>query len=90
MSDYWHPFLAVVFILFPVSDQFNQAAYNAFALDEHRPSRLVLGGQSVWQTLDRGAHWTRISPVLSPTGGSGGGPASITAIAIAPSQQKTL
>lgn len=72
---------------FPVSDQFNQAAYNAFALDA---SRLVLGGRSVWQTLDRGAHWTRISPVLSPTGGSGGGPASITAIAIAPSQQKIL
>jgi photosystem II stability/assembly factor-like uncharacterized protein len=77
---------------FPVSEQFNQDAYNAFALDEHRPSpsRLVLGGQSVWQTLDRGANWTRISPVLSPKGGSGGGPASITAIAIAPSQQKTL
>jgi photosystem II stability/assembly factor-like uncharacterized protein len=77
---------------FPVSEQFNQDAYNAFALDEHRPSpsRLVLGGRSVWQTLDRGEHWTRISPVLSPKGGSGGGPASITAIAIAPSQQKTL
>ncbi len=86
---------------FPVSEQFSQLAYNAFALDENRPSRLVLGGQSVWQTLDRGAHWTRISPVLSPTGGSGGGsptptptatptPASITAIAIAPSRRETL
>jgi photosystem II stability/assembly factor-like uncharacterized protein len=86
---------------FPISEQYSQDAYNAFALDEHRPSRLVLGGQSVWQTLDRGAHWTRISPVLSPTGGSGGGsptptptatptPASITAIAIAPSRGETV
>jgi photosystem II stability/assembly factor-like uncharacterized protein len=77
----------------------NQDFYNAFALDEHRPSRLVLGGQSVWQTLDRGANWTQISPVLSPTGGSGGGsptptatptPANITAVAIAPSQPQTI
>jgi hypothetical protein len=86
---------------FPPSDQFNQDTYNAFAIDEHQPSRLVLGGQSVWQTLDRGEHWMRISQVLSTTEGSGGGsptptptatptPASITAIAIAPSQRETL
>jgi len=78
-----------------------QTAYNAFALDEHRPSRLVLGGQRVWQTLDRGDHWTQISPVLSPTAGgraaaSDGGllclgtGATITAIAIAPSQPDTI
>jgi photosystem II stability/assembly factor-like uncharacterized protein len=75
---------------FPISDQYNQNAYNAFALDEGRPSRLVLGGQSVWQTLDRGSQWKQISSVLSPTGGSGGGPASITAVAIAPSRGETL
>ena len=77
----------------------NQDAYNAFALDERRPSRLVLGGQSVWQTIDRGANWAQISPVLSPTGGSGGGsptptatptPANITAVAIAPSRPQTI
>jgi photosystem II stability/assembly factor-like uncharacterized protein len=78
----------------------NQDFYNAFALDEHQPSRLVLGGQSVWQTTDSGANWTQISPVLSPTGGSGGcsptptptatpTPANITAVAIA-SQPETL
>ena len=33
----------------------NQDLYKAFTLDEHQPSRLVLGGQSVWQTLDSGA-----------------------------------
>jgi photosystem II stability/assembly factor-like uncharacterized protein len=75
---------------FPISDQYNQDAYNAFALDEGRPSRLVLGGQSVWQTLDRGSRWKQISGVLSPTGGSGGGPASITAVAIAPSRGETI
>ena len=67
-----------------------QAANNAFALDEHRPSRLLLGGQRVWQTLDRGAHWAHISPVLSPPRRPGGSPASITAIAIAPSRPETL
>jgi photosystem II stability/assembly factor-like uncharacterized protein len=86
---------------FSLSEQYNQDAYNAFALDEHRPSRLVLGGESVWQTLNGGANWTQISPVLSPTGGSGGGsptptptatptPANITAVAIAPSQPDTI
>jgi photosystem II stability/assembly factor-like uncharacterized protein len=69
---------------FPVSEAFNQNAYNAFALDEHRPSRLVLGGQSVWQTLDGGANWTRISQQGLSTG------ANITAVAIAPSQRDTL
>ncbi len=44
-----------------------QAPNNAFALDEHRPSRLVLGGQRVWQTLDRGANWTPMNPLPSPT-----------------------
>jgi photosystem II stability/assembly factor-like uncharacterized protein len=62
----------------------NQSFYNAFALDEHRPSRLVLGGQSVWQTLDRGANWTRISQQGLSKGGN------ITAVAIAPSQRETL
>jgi photosystem II stability/assembly factor-like uncharacterized protein len=62
----------------------NQDAYNAFALDEHLPSRLVLGGQNVWQTLDRGAHWTRISH----NGLSKG--ANITAIAIAPPRGEAL
>ncbi|MGE5207914.1 MAG: WD40/YVTN/BNR-like repeat-containing protein, partial [Alphaproteobacteria bacterium] len=62
----------------------NQGFYNAFALDEHRPSRLVLGGQSVWQTLDSGANWARISQQgLSSA-------ANITAVAIAPSQRETL
>ncbi|PYI76473.1 MAG: hypothetical protein DMF01_04200 [Verrucomicrobia bacterium] len=64
----------------------SQAPNNAFALDENQPSRLVLGGQRVWQTLDRGENWTAISPVLSPTGG----PAVITAVAIAPSRPDTL
>src|SRR5206468_3174224 len=50
----------------------------------------VLGGQRVWQTLDRGANWTHIGRVLSPMGGTGGGPAMITAIAIAPSQRDTI
>src|SRR5437870_5930213 len=69
---------------------FREATSNAIALDEHRPSRLVLGGQRVWQTLDRGANWTHIGRVLSPMGGTGGGPAMITAIAIAPSQRDTI
>jgi photosystem II stability/assembly factor-like uncharacterized protein len=69
---------------FPVSDQYNQDAYNAFALDEHQPSRLVLGGQNVWQTTDRGANWMPISH----NGLSKG--ANITAVAIAPSQRETL
>jgi len=60
-----------------------QAPNNAFALDEHRPSRLVLGGQRVWQTLDRGANWTPMNPLPSPT-------ATITAVAIAPSRGETL
>jgi len=62
----------------------NQDFYNAFALDEHRPSRLVLGGQSVWQTLDRGVNWTRISQQGLSKG------ANITAVAIAPSRRETL
>ncbi len=62
----------------------NQAPNNAFALEENRPSRLVLGGQRVWQTLDRGANWTHISELPLSTGGS------ITAIAIAPSRGETL
>src|SRR6266567_6431023 len=69
---------------------FREATSNAIALDEHRPSRLVLGGQRVWQTLDRGANWTHIGRVLSPMVGTGGGPAMITAIAIAPSQRDTI
>ena len=62
----------------------NQDLYNAFALDEHQPSRLVLGGQSVWQTLDSGANWTRISQKGLSKG------ANVTAVAIAPSQRETL
>jgi photosystem II stability/assembly factor-like uncharacterized protein len=69
---------------FPASEQFNQDAYNAFALDENQPSRLVLGGQSVWQTVDRGANWTRISQKRFSKA------ANITAVAIAPSQPETL
>jgi photosystem II stability/assembly factor-like uncharacterized protein len=69
---------------FPVSEQYNQDAYNAFALDEHRPSRVVLGGQSVWQTTDGGANWMQISQMLAPKDGN------ITAVAIAPSQRDTL
>jgi photosystem II stability/assembly factor-like uncharacterized protein len=69
---------------FPISEQYNQDAYNAFALDEHQPSRLVLGGQSVWQTTDSGTSWRQISQMLAPKGGN------ITAIAIAPSQRDTL
>jgi len=69
---------------FPLSDQYNQDAYNAFALDEQQPSRLVLGGTGVWQTTDSGGKWTQISQKLAPNGGN------ITAVAIAPSQQETL
>jgi photosystem II stability/assembly factor-like uncharacterized protein len=68
----------------------NQDFYNAFALDEHQPSRLVLGGQSVWQTLDRGAKWMQISPKLWQLCGTGHQAANITAVAIAPSQRDTL
>ncbi|MGA7949942.1 MAG: hypothetical protein WCA45_07260 [Thiobacillaceae bacterium] len=69
---------------FPLSDQYNQDAYNAFALDEHRPSRLVLGGQGVWQTTDSGENWSQIGQILAPMDGN------ITAVAIAPSQRDTL
>ena len=62
----------------------DQDAFNAFALDEHQPSRLVLGGQSVWQTLNSGANWTRISQQGLSKG------ANVTAVAIAPSQRETL
>ena len=62
---------------------FREATSNAIALDEHQPSRLVLGGQRVWQTLDRGENWTQMGRVLSPG-------ASITAIAIAQSQRDTV
>lgn len=66
-----------------------QENYNAFALDEHRPARLVLGGKRVWQTLDRGNSWTAISPELSPSPPSSP-PVYITAIAIAPSRRDTI
>ena len=62
----------------------NQDLYKAFTLDEHQPSRLVLGGQSVWQTLDSGATWTGISQKGLSKG------ANVTAVAIAPSQRETL
>jgi photosystem II stability/assembly factor-like uncharacterized protein len=68
----------------------SQPPNNAFALDEHQPSRLVLGGRRVWQTLNRGDDWSPISHVLSPTGGTDGEPATITAIAVAPSQGDTM
>lgn len=69
---------------FPISEQYNQDAYNAFALDEHRPSHLLLGGQGVWQTTDSGENWSQIGQTLAPKDGN------ITAVAIAPSQRDTL
>lgn len=50
--------------------------YTVHLMDPSNPSRLWIGGQRMWRTVNAAANWTQTSPAL--TGGS------ITAIAIAP------
>ncbi|MBI3895366.1 MAG: hypothetical protein HY313_05500 [Acidobacteria bacterium] len=59
--------------------------YPPFIADPNQPGTLYFGTQRVWQSLDRGDHWTALSNDLT-----GGSSATITALAVAPSNSLTL
>jgi hypothetical protein len=72
----------------------NEAVYNAFVLDPNNPNRVLVGAQGIWAgTYDGNPAdftWKEITPIVDPTGGSDGGPAQVTALAVAPTNSNIL
>ena len=59
--------------------------YPPFLPDPSQPGLLYLASHRVWQSLDRGDHWTVLSGDLT-----GGGSAAISALALAPGDSQML
>ena len=59
--------------------------YAPFLLSPRQPGVLYFGTQRLWVSSDRGDHWAAVSPDLT-----GGGSATISALAIAPGSAQTL